>query len=100
MVGDPDQLTVPVYPIPAVVVVTGVAPVIGAVTPEIAGAEITIGATGSAAGAAIGSWIGFGFPQSAGRLDIASIKILNEEYSTAAELIIFALFVLAETENL
>jgi hypothetical protein len=70
------------------------------VTPEIAGAEITIGATGAEAGAAIGSWIGFGLPQSDGRLDIVSIKLLNEEYSIAFELIIFALFVLAETVNL
>ena len=39
--GDPDQETVPVYPVPAVVVVTGVAPVTGAVTPEIAATLIT-----------------------------------------------------------
>jgi hypothetical protein len=38
--GDPDQETVPVYPVPAVVAVTGVAPVTGAVTPAIAATEI------------------------------------------------------------
>jgi hypothetical protein len=38
--GDPDQETVPVYPAPAVVAVTGVAPVTGAVTPAIAATEI------------------------------------------------------------
>ena len=40
--GDPDQVTVPVYPVPAVVVVTGVAPVTGAVTPAMAGVEIVM----------------------------------------------------------
>jgi hypothetical protein len=40
--GDPDQVTVPVYPVPAVVVVTGVAPVTGAVTPAMAGVEIVV----------------------------------------------------------
>lgn len=44
MAGDPDQLTVPVYPVPAVVVVTGNAPITGAVTPAIAATEMTIGA--------------------------------------------------------
>lgn len=100
MAGDPDQLTVPVYPVPAVVVVTGAAPVIGAVTPAIAGVEITIGTAGVEVGAIVGSWIGFGFPQSAGRLDKTSIKLLNEEYSTTSELIIFPLLVLAETVKL
>ena len=38
--GDPDQETVPVYPVPAVVAVTGVAPVTGAVTPAIAATVI------------------------------------------------------------
>lgn len=38
--GEPDQATVPVYPVPAVTVVTGVAPVTGAVTPAIAVAEM------------------------------------------------------------
>ena len=100
MAGDPDQLTVPVYPVPAVVVVTGVAPVIGAVTPAIAGVEITISATGAEVGAVFGSWIGFGFPQSAGRLDNISSKLHTDEYLTTFELIIFPLFVLAETEKL
>jgi hypothetical protein len=40
--GDPDQVTVPVYPVPAVVVLTGVAPVTGTVTPAIAAAEIVV----------------------------------------------------------
>jgi hypothetical protein len=40
--GDPDQLTVPVYPVPAVVVLTGVAPVTGTVTPEIAATEMVV----------------------------------------------------------
>ena len=40
--GDPDQVTVPVYPVPAVVVLTGVAPVTGTVTPEIAATEIVV----------------------------------------------------------
>jgi len=35
--GDPDQETVPVYPVPAVVVLTGVAPATGAATTKIAG---------------------------------------------------------------
>jgi hypothetical protein len=38
--GDPYQVTVPVYPVPAVVVLTGVAPVTGTVTPEIAAIEM------------------------------------------------------------
>ena len=51
--GDPDQVTVPVYPVPAVVVVTGVAPVTGAVTPAIAAVEMTMseGVAGAAAAA-------------------------------------------------
>jgi hypothetical protein len=57
-------------------------------------------ATGAAVGACVGNWIGFGFPQSAGRLDIASIRLFIGKYSTAAELIIFPLFVLAEIEKL
>jgi hypothetical protein len=61
-------------------------------------------ATGAAAGAAtgvgVGVGIGFGFPQSAGRLDNKSIRLLIGKYSTAAELIIFPLFVLAEIEKL
>jgi uncharacterized protein YcfJ len=57
-------------------------------------------ATGAVVGAGVGNWIGFGFPQSAGRLDMASIKLLNGEYSTGAELIILPLFVLAEIEKL
>ena len=57
-------------------------------------------ATGAVVGAGVGSWIGFGFPQSAGRLDNKSIRLLIGEYSTAAELIIFPLFVLAEIEKL
>ena len=42
--GDPDQVTVPVYvyPLPAVVVLTGVAPVTGAVTPATAATEIVV----------------------------------------------------------
>jgi hypothetical protein len=44
--------------------------------------------------------VGFGLPQSAGRLDKTSIKLQKEVYSTASELISFALFVFAETENL
>ena len=36
------QVTAPVYPVPAVVVLTGVAPVTGAVTPAMAGAEIVV----------------------------------------------------------
>ena len=49
--GDPDQVTAPVYPVPAVVVLTGVAPVTGAVTPAIAATEITVlvGAEGATA---------------------------------------------------
>ena len=39
--GDPDQETVPVYPVPAVVVLTGVAPLTGAVTPAIAAMLMT-----------------------------------------------------------
>ena len=38
------QVTVPVYPVPAVTVVTGVAPVTGAVTPAMAVAAITASA--------------------------------------------------------
>ena len=47
--GDPDQETVPVYPAPAVVVVTGVAPVTGAVTPAIAATEIVASVGGKTA---------------------------------------------------
>ena len=49
VVGLPDQLTVPVYPVPAVTVVTGVAPVTGAVTPAMAVAAIVVAVTGKAA---------------------------------------------------
>ena len=49
VVGDPDQVTVPVYPMPAVVVVTGVAPLTGAVTPAIALAEIVVSVAGKTA---------------------------------------------------
>ena len=48
VVGLPDQLTVPVYPVP-VTVVTGVAPVTGAVTPAMAVAAIVVAVTGKAA---------------------------------------------------
>jgi hypothetical protein len=47
--GDPDQETVPVYPVPAVVVVTGVAPVAGAVTPATAATEIVVAVAGNTA---------------------------------------------------
>ena len=49
MTGDPDQVTVPVYPVPAVVVLTGVAPLTGAVTPAMAGAEIVVVVAGKTA---------------------------------------------------
>jgi hypothetical protein len=53
--GDPDQVTVPVYPVPAVVVVTGIAPEKGAVTPAMEATEMTVlagaeGATATGAG--------------------------------------------------
>ena len=38
--GDPDHVTVPVYPLAEVTVGTGVAPIVGAVTPPIAATEI------------------------------------------------------------
>jgi hypothetical protein len=47
--GDPDQETVPVYPVPAVVVLTGVAPVTGAVTPATAATEIVVSVAGNTA---------------------------------------------------
>ena len=47
--GDPDQVTVPVYPVPAVVVLTGVAPVTGAVTPATAATEIVVSVAGNTA---------------------------------------------------
>jgi hypothetical protein len=47
--GDPDHETVPVYPVPAVVVVTGVAPLTGAVTPAIAATEIVASVAGKTA---------------------------------------------------
>jgi hypothetical protein len=47
--GDPDQETVPVYPVPAVVVLTGVAPVAGAVTPATAATEIVVAVAGNTA---------------------------------------------------
>jgi len=43
------QETVPVYPVPAVTVVTGVAPVTGAVTPAMAVAEIVVSVVGKVA---------------------------------------------------
>jgi hypothetical protein len=52
--GVPDHVTVPVYPVPAVVAVTGVAPVTGAVTPAMAGVEIVVG-VGVGVGAGTGS---------------------------------------------
>jgi hypothetical protein len=48
VVGDPDQVTVPVYPFEAVTVFTGVVPVTGAVTPPIANTEIDVGAVPNA----------------------------------------------------
>ena len=42
--GEPDQVTVPVYPVPAVVVLAGSLPVTGAATPPIGAFEIVIGA--------------------------------------------------------
>ena len=42
MEGVPFQVTVPVYPVPAVTVVTGVSPVTGAVTPAIAVATMVV----------------------------------------------------------
>jgi hypothetical protein len=47
--GDPDQETVPVYPVPAVVVVTGVALLTGAVTPATAATEIVVAVAGNTA---------------------------------------------------
>jgi hypothetical protein len=47
--GDPDQETVPVYPVPAVVVVTGVAPLTGFVTPATAATEIVVAVAGNTA---------------------------------------------------
>jgi len=71
--GVPDHVTVPVYPVPAVVAVTGVAPVTGAVTPAMAGVEIVVGvgvgvgagtgsatATGAGTGAGTGTGTGTG----------------------------------------
>ena len=46
--GDPDQETVPVYPGPLVVIVTGVSPVTG-LRNEMAFAEIFVGAAGNTA---------------------------------------------------
>ena len=45
--GDPegDQVTVPVYPLAAVTLETGVPPVAGTVTPPIGRTEITVGST-------------------------------------------------------
>ena len=43
-VGESDQETLPVYPVPAVVVVTGVSPVTGALTPAIGALEMTVSA--------------------------------------------------------
>ena len=43
--GDPAQVTVPEYPLAVVTVVTGVPPVVGTVTPPIAGTEMTVGLT-------------------------------------------------------
>ena len=57
-------------------------------------------ASGAVVEVGVGSWVGFGFPQSAGRLDNKSIKLLKGEYCTGPELIIFPLFVLTETEKL
>ena len=42
MSGEVDQLTLPVYPVPAVVAVTGASPVTGAVTPAMAATEIVV----------------------------------------------------------
>jgi hypothetical protein len=42
--ADGDQEIVPVYPVPAVVVLAGSAPVTGAAMPPIGASEITIGA--------------------------------------------------------
>jgi len=47
--GLPLHVTVPVYPVPAVTVVTGVAPATGAVTPDMAVAAMVVAVTGKAA---------------------------------------------------
>ena len=57
--GDPDQVTVPVDPVPAVVVVTGVAPVTGAATPAMAGVEIVV-FVGVGVGVGAGAGVGVG----------------------------------------
>ena len=57
--GDPNQVTIPVYPVPAVVVVTGVAPVTGVVTPAIAAVEMTMSA-GTEGGEDNGGGVGRG----------------------------------------
>ena len=49
MEGVPFQVTVPVYPVPAVTVVTGVSPVTGAVTPAIAVATMVVSVAGKTA---------------------------------------------------
>jgi len=53
------QVTAPVYPVPAVVVVTGVAPVTGPVTPAIAATEIDE-RVGVGVGVGLGLGVGVG----------------------------------------
>jgi len=59
------QVTAPVYPVPAVVVVTGVAPVTGAVTPAIAATEIDE-RVGVGVGVGVGEGVGVGVGEGEG----------------------------------
>ena len=82
--GEPDQVTVPVYPVPAVVVLTGVAPMTGAVTPAIAGAEITVSVGAEGAGATgLGDGGGAGATGSGGGGDVA--VVIDVEIAEASD---------------
>jgi len=75
--GDPDQETVPVYPVPAVVVVTGVALLTGAVTPATAATEIVVAVAGNTAVITpeFAEWVTDVAPVTVKKLEVTPVRV-------------------------
>jgi hypothetical protein len=75
--GDPDQETVPVYPVPAVVVVTGVALLTGAVTPATAATEIVVAVAGNTAVITpeFAEWVTDVAPATVKKLEVTPVRV-------------------------
>ena len=75
--GDPDQVTVPVYPAPAVVVVTGVALLTGAVTPATAATEIVVAVAGNTAVITpeFAEWVTDVAPATVKKLEVTPVRV-------------------------